>query len=216
MPTYEIQEEIDDIENNLWTSIYESLDATINKQTPRQKQWKWFWTAELQNISEKREKVYRKWKRATGINKAKYWKEHLDLADEVRKKIRSEKNKHFRNFCNTLNSTEFSKATNKIKNIKSNKGIRVAFENLDGPQDAVDKLTLNWKNTFNGNIRNTQIENLTLDHAPPSGGYTQVPPFTVETIIDAINRLPKNKAPGVDHLKAEMFQPITETIAPIL
>lgn len=212
----EIQEKIDQIENSLCDLIYKSLDESIKRQTPRPKTWNWFWTEELQKLSEKRESLYKKWKRATGINKAQYWKEHLDMADIVRNKIKSEKNRHFRTFCTTVNSCQYSEATKKIKTIRRSKGGFISFESIDGPQDAVDKLTENWKNIFSGNTRNKNIESLTKGNKTPLEGYAKPLPFSLDTILDSIKRLPNNKAPGIDHLKAEMFKPISDIIAPIL
>ncbi|KAI9003773.1 hypothetical protein CLU79DRAFT_75139, partial [Phycomyces nitens] len=41
-------------------------------------------------------------------------------------------------------------------------------------------------------------------------------PWDVDTVADAIRHLPRQKAPGIDHIKAEMLKPLVTTLGPIL
>ncbi|KAL0582238.1 hypothetical protein ABG067_007932, partial [Albugo candida] len=75
-------------------------------------------------------------------------------------KYKTEKNNNMQNPMQELISSamyesldatvkKYAKATNKIKSIRKGRGGFITFQSMAGPQDAVDQLTENWKNTFN-------------------------------------------------------------------
>lgn len=126
-----------------------------------------------------------------------YWKKFVDAADKARNMIQIAKNKCFRQFCDKLRTNEFSKATNKIKNIRRSKATTsTIIQDINGPQATVDKITDAWKNVYNGNnvnnIRNVNIETTLPDNR--STGYDQDLSFDVDNIKYVIKCLPRNKA----------------------
>ncbi|KAG1125809.1 hypothetical protein G6F42_008371 [Rhizopus arrhizus] len=142
---------------------------------------------------------------------------HQQAAEAVRSLIQQAKNKHFRQFCNKLASNEYSKATSKIKQIRRSKGYQT-LQHPNGIQSAVDQISNTWKTTFDGDTTNNdgrRIEYMIETNTPPNG-FTDEAPFTTDDICDAISKLPNNKAPGSDHIKAEMIKPINNVIAPLL
>ncbi|CEP09359.1 hypothetical protein, partial, partial [Parasitella parasitica] len=121
-------------------------------------------------------------------------------------------------FCDKLSTSEFSKAANKIKNIKRNKS-RLAsnvYQHIDGPQAAVDSITTAWQDTYDGKYANPAIEHVPIELPLSADGFGSPILFDVDDVAHAIKCLPTNKAPGFDHIKSEMLKPITDLIAPIL
>lgn len=208
---------VDRIDERLTNTIYEALDASVGAKQPRPKHWKWFFTEEIQGKIQERERHYRRWRNSIGLNKAHHWRNHQQAAEAVRSLIQQAKNTHFRQFCNKLASNEYSKATSKIKQIRRSKGYQT-LQHPNGIQSAVDQISNTWKTTFDGDTTNNdgrRIEYMIETNTPPNG-FTDEAPFTTDDIYDAISKLPNNKAPGSDHIKAEMIKPINNVIAPLL
>ncbi|KAG2192983.1 hypothetical protein INT47_010365 [Mucor saturninus] len=195
--TPEQQQYLDDMHVELTSIIYDALDFSIGKKEPRDRDWKWFWTQDLEDATKKRENIYKKWHRARNINKALYWDQLQQAAEVVRRLIQSSRNKYFRQFCDKLATNEFSKATNKIRSIRRGKSTMTStLQHIHGPQAAVDHITSIWQTVFSG--------------------FDIQLPFTINSIDATISSLPNNKAPGHDHIKAEMLKPIIDLISPIL
>lgn len=213
----EQQQYLDDMHVELTSIIYDALDSSIGKKEPRDRDWKWFWTQDLEDATKKREKIYKKWHRARNINKALYWDQLQEAAEVVRRLIQSSRNKYFRQFCDKLATNEFSKAANKIRSIRRGKSTMTStLQHIDGPQAAVDHITSTWQTVFSGNNLNLENEKIHIIYPPPDEGFDIGIPFNIESIADTISSLPNNKAPGHDHIKAEMLKPISDIISPIL
>ncbi|KAG2189607.1 hypothetical protein INT46_001803, partial [Mucor plumbeus] len=211
------QEHINNLNTNLLEIIYSSLNATVKQKTPRSRTWKWFYTQDLADACTHRETLYKRWRRATSFNKAIYWQQFQDQAEVVKSLIQRNKRHYFKQFCDKLSTSEFSKASNKIKNIKRSKGYTSSsiFQHIDGPQAAVDAITTSWKDTYDGKYINPSIESIPVE-MPALAGFDINLSFDIEDVKHAIKFLPTNKAPGFDHIKSEMLKPITDLISPIL
>ncbi|KAI9324653.1 hypothetical protein BD770DRAFT_450233 [Pilaira anomala] len=122
------QQQLDNLNSELIEIIQKTLEEAVGKKTQKNKSWKWFWTQELEDATNLREHLYRKWYRAHTFNKCIYWKKFIEAADKVRNMIQIAKNKCFRQFCEKLRTNEF---------------------NINGPQATVDKITDTWKNIYN-------------------------------------------------------------------
>ncbi|KAG2228702.1 hypothetical protein INT48_004014 [Thamnidium elegans] len=222
------------INTTIVESIQQALDSSVGEQKKRKKHRRWFWNEHLQEEATKREQLYKKWNRAHGINKIEYWKSHLEQSEKVRSLIKQYKNKYFRSFCNKLLTDEYSKTLQKLKTIRRSRDKTVTFQNENGPAAAAEIMVTKLNNIFKGPQDNILA---TLDRYPdmdPSifdgintgtnitTESTQLDengnslPFTLWHIQQAIEDLPTNKAPGIDHLKAEMFKPINEHLSKIL
>ncbi|KAI8636362.1 hypothetical protein BD408DRAFT_355814, partial [Parasitella parasitica] len=212
------QEHIDRLNTNLIDIIHSSLDATIQRHSPRPKTWKWFYTQELADACHRRERLYKKWKYANRFNKILFWKQFQEAADIVRSIIDKTKRFYFKQFCDKLSTSEFSKAANKIKHIKRSKS-RLAssvFQHVDGPQTAVDTITTSWQDTYDGKYINPAVEQVPTQFPLSDEGFDLPILFDSDDVAYAIKCLPTNKAPGFDHIKSEMLKPITDLISPVL
>ncbi|KAG1577189.1 hypothetical protein G6F47_013193 [Rhizopus delemar] len=61
---------IDHLNDELNAAIYSALDKSVGSRTSRPKQWKRFWTSQLQALADRRDWLYRKWCWSLGIDKA--------------------------------------------------------------------------------------------------------------------------------------------------
>ncbi|KAG1443387.1 hypothetical protein G6F55_012690 [Rhizopus delemar] len=61
---------IDHLNDELNAAIYSALDKSVGSRTSRPKQWKRFWTSQLQALADRRDWLYRKWRWSLGIDKA--------------------------------------------------------------------------------------------------------------------------------------------------
>ncbi|CEP08662.1 hypothetical protein, partial, partial [Parasitella parasitica] len=218
-PDYDHQQAyINYLNTTLIELVHSSLDATIQRHVPRPKNWKWFYTQSLADACRQRERLYKKWKNANQFNKILFWKQFQEAAENVRSQIDKSKRFYFRQFCDKLSTSEFSKASNKLKHIKRNKArpISNVFQHIDGPQAAVDSITVSWQDTYDGKYLNPAVEQIPVEYPSSASGFDTSIRFDVEDVAYAIKCLPTNKAPGFDHIKSEMLKPITDLIAPIL
>ncbi|KAG1436568.1 hypothetical protein G6F56_013503 [Rhizopus delemar] len=60
---------IDDLNASLNDIIYRSLDTSVGDRPPRPSHWKKYWTSDLQASADRRNMFYRRWRRASGIDK---------------------------------------------------------------------------------------------------------------------------------------------------
>ncbi|KAG1270042.1 hypothetical protein G6F66_013896 [Rhizopus arrhizus] len=60
---------IDDLNASLNNIIYRSLDSSVGDRPPRPSHWKKYWTKQLQDAADFRNRCYRRWRRAFGIDK---------------------------------------------------------------------------------------------------------------------------------------------------
>jgi hypothetical protein len=225
---------IDSINTTIVESIQQALDSSVGEQNSRKKHWRWFWNEHLQQESAKREQLYKKWTRARNFNKIEFWKSHLDQSEKVRSLIKHYKNKYFRSFCNKLLTDEYSKTLQKLKTIRRSRDQNVTFQHENGPAAAAEIMVTKLNDIFKGpqdNIldtlnRHSNINPSIFDGINTSTNYTtesiylsennSALPFTINTVQQCIKDLPTNKAPGIDHLKAEMFKPIDDILSTIL
>ncbi|KAG1608578.1 hypothetical protein G6F44_013700 [Rhizopus delemar] len=67
---------IDDLNASLNNIIYRSLDSSVGDRPPRPSHWKKYWTQQLQDAADYRNRCYRRWRRAFGIDKVYWWHQH--------------------------------------------------------------------------------------------------------------------------------------------
>lgn len=124
----------------------------------------------------------------------------------------------FQKFCEKLSTSEFSKASNKLKNIKRSKAhvFSNVFQHIDGRQAGVNSITTSWQDTYDGKYINPDIEQVPVAMPPCYEGFDTTILFDIDDVTHAIKCLPTSKAPGFDHIKSEMLKPIIDLISPIL
>lgn len=115
---------------------------------------------------------------------------HTAAEDTVKSLIQRNKRLYFKQFCDKLSASDFSKASNKLKNIKRSKTTLFGnvFQHIDGPQAAVDAITASWQDTYDGKHINPAIAHIPVA-MPYSEGFTTTMLFDIEDVKYAIKCL---------------------------
>ncbi|KAG1452021.1 hypothetical protein G6F56_007928 [Rhizopus delemar] len=108
---------IDDLNASLNNIIYRSLDTSVGDRPPRPSHWKKYWTADLQASADRRNMFYRRWRRASGIDKVFWWNKHQQANTSFRQAVATAKRLSWQAFCKSLES-DFTKTTAKVKQLK--------------------------------------------------------------------------------------------------
>jgi hypothetical protein len=203
---------IDDIATSLTDLITSALDQAVGNRPHRPKHWQWFWTADLQQRAHYREHCYRKWRRTVGIEKAEWWQRHNEATDAFRRAVKSARRQAYQNFCRAMERNP-SKAMTTIKHLRRRRQDQPAFTTLEGPAAAAQTMADHLAMVYDGHLlqsRPRDVHESTTDH-PPFG--LDGSPFVIETVVQALQRLPSRKAPGADHLRSEVLQPLLPELA---
>ncbi|KAG0904671.1 hypothetical protein G6F33_012753 [Rhizopus arrhizus] len=105
---------IDDLNASLNNIIYRSLDSSVGDRPPRPSHWKKYWTKQLQDAADFRNRCYRRWRRAFGIDKVYWWHQHQQANVSFRQAVATAKRLSWQAFCKSLES-DFTKAISKWK-----------------------------------------------------------------------------------------------------
>ncbi|KAH8555845.1 hypothetical protein BGW37DRAFT_402128, partial [Umbelopsis sp. PMI_123] len=170
-------------------------------------------TPELAERAKRRDRYYRRWQQAIGLDKITWWERYHREHQEFRSDVRRTRRQAYRAFCAAL-ERDFSKASSKIKAIRRRRQQPPTFSHPHGPAAAAETMSRQLASTCDGSFLPSARPEV-LD--PPA---TPFPiddcPFGPSSIMSAIKRLPKRKAPGADHLQAEMLKPIVKPLTAIL
>lgn len=208
---------IDALNDTLLESIYTSLDRSVGQRTHRPSStWKRFWSLDLQALADKRDSCYRRWRRSEGLDKIGWWDLHQQAALEFRRAVRRAKRRSWREFCSSL-LKDYTKTTSKIKGIRDRRNRSATFVHPDGPAVASQVMADHLGTVYSGYV-------LPEVRPAPVPAYDAERPFPIDSVISfdaediAVNilRLAKKKAPGPDHIRAEMLRPLREVLAPVL
>ena len=213
-----IRPDIDTLNDSLNHCLYDSLDGSIGVKTGRPGHWKKFWTPEIEDAARSRDRLYSKWRHSTGIVKINNWAVYKHAHHQFRSLVQAAKRRSWKKFCAVLES-DFSKATAAIKRIKRHKESSATYSHPDGPAASVATMGSHLESVYDGSLL------ASASRPPPPETFDSdlpfsVPPdmslFDVDTLVSHIKRLPTNKAPGPDHIKAEMLKSLVTEIAPVL
>ncbi|KAG0931012.1 hypothetical protein G6F32_011821 [Rhizopus arrhizus] len=226
---------IDDLNASLNNIIYRSLDSTVGDRPPRPSHWKKYWTQQLQEAADFRNRCYRRWRRAFGIDKVYWWHQHQQANTSFRQAVANARRLSWQAFCKSLES-DFTKAISKVKQLKQRHQSSSSFSHPDGPSKAVEVMASHLASVFDGSLLpstrpppppSSSSLGLPLGlHGSSSSGTSPSgssgPPgssnslFAPLTIHMYIGQLPTRKAPGADHIKAEMLKPISTDLSHLL
>ncbi|KAG1437953.1 hypothetical protein G6F56_012852 [Rhizopus delemar] len=188
---------------------------------------------------------YRRWRRASGIDKIFWWNKHQQANTSFRQAVATAKRLSWQAFCKSLES-DFTKATAKVKQLKRRHQSSASFTHPDGPSKA--SITFNSPPPISSHStplslgslgpspsglspNGTTLHGTSSSGSLPSGSTpspssppgstpfntsSNTPPFTPLTIYTYISQLPTRKAPGTDHIKAEMLKPISTELSHLL
>lgn len=213
-----IRPDIDALNDSLNQCLYESLDGSIGVKTGRPGHWKKFWTQEIEDAARQRDRLYSKWRHSLGIVKVKNWAVYKNAHQKFRSLIQAAKRRSWKKFCDALES-DFSKATAAIKRVKRTKESSATFSHPDGPAASVATMGSHLASVYDGSLLpsvNRPPPPVDVESALPFPVPTHLSIFEVDTLVSHIKRLPTRKAPGPDHIKAEMLKSLVTEIAPVL
>ncbi|KAG2214749.1 hypothetical protein INT45_002988, partial [Circinella minor] len=210
-----IQPDLDQLTADLNFCIYNALDNSVGISHPIKTGNKWFWNDDLERAFQQREHCYRQWTRHTGLLKAEWYDKHQAAAINFKSLVRQRKYTTWREFTHKLSTDDFTRTTATIKRIRQHRTKSQPFNDPSGPAAVATKMARHLETVFAGQY----LPTVRAGPPPrPSGPYPidNDCPFTIDTIEDALKSVARKKAPGLDHLRAEMFSPIISIIAPTI
>ena len=210
--------DIDALNDSLNQCLYEALDGSVGIKTGRPGHWKKFWTPEIEDAARSRDRLYSKWRHSFGFDKVSCWIHYKEAHHRFRSLVQAAKRRSWQKFCTTLENN-FSKATAAIKRIKRNKESSSTYSHPDGPAASVNAMGAHLASVYDGSLLGSACRPAappTFDLELPFCVPANMSLFDVDTLVSHIKRLPTHKAPGPDHIKAEMLKSLVAEIAPVL
>jgi hypothetical protein len=214
-----VRPDIDALNDSLNCCLYESLDGSIGVKSGRPGHWKKYWTQEIEDAARERDASYSRWRWAHSFAKVETWGIYQIAHRRFRSLIQAAKRLSWNTFCSDLEK-DFSKATAAIKRIKRKKESSATYSHPNGPAASVTTMASHLASVYDGTLLNSASRpvapELNVSDLPYSNDATVADLFDADTIVSLIKRLPNGKAPGPDHLKAEMLKALASDIAPVL
>ena len=211
--------DIDALNESLNDCVYGALDKSIGVKSGRPGHWNKYWTQDIEDAARERDTLYSRWRWTPGnFSKIEAWNLFKAAHRRFRSLIQAAKRRSWHQFCSDLEKN-FSKATSAIKRLKRNKESTATYCHPDGPSASVDTMASHLATVYDGSL----LPSASRPAAPPSNVSalpyalsSDLGLFDADTLVSLIKRLPNNKAPGPDHLKAEMLKALAPDIAPVL
>ena len=122
--TTDIKDGIENLAEEFYNNIYQSLDQTIGSTTGGQQQRDDFWMKELQRLVDHRELCHQKWRSAFEFNKMTWWLRHQEANARIRRTLRKRNRETCLLFCKRLETDEYMKTTATIKKIRQKRTIQ--------------------------------------------------------------------------------------------
>jgi hypothetical protein len=208
---------IDNINDQLCDTIYSTLDSIVGSKPQRAPHHKKYWTVALQESADYRAQCYKHWRRSKGLDKLVSWTKYIASNAKFRYQILVAKRLSWRDYCRSLEA-DYSKAVSQIKYQKRKREQSSTFSHPDGPEKAATIMANHLEQVYDGQYlpephRVLDFVSSDLPFVNAAEESRTLKPETIEVYID---HLPKRKAPGVDHLRAEMLLPIKVPLSRIL
>ncbi|KAG2191387.1 hypothetical protein INT47_013269 [Mucor saturninus] len=207
---------INDLVDQFNKHLYLALDLTVGSKQPINKQKSWFWTPALQSLVDQRERTHRTLQKTTGLHRPHILNKYNTIKQQLKTAIQRRKNETWRDFTHTLSSQPYHLTLRAIKAMRNKRRSSPTYTSPKGPTHAANEMAQQLATTFDGSIRNHNITNKYNALPTPLDPNTFPSPFTIDTVQAALTKLPSRKAPGPDHLKAEILQATATTILPTL
>ncbi|KAI9243685.1 hypothetical protein EDC94DRAFT_630509 [Helicostylum pulchrum] len=215
-PATAVSPNFDAIHNILCSTIYSALDSTVGNKPQRAPHHKKYWTTELQTSADYRAQCYKKWRRSTGLDKLVTWKNYISSNAKFRYQILVAKRLSWRDYCRSL-TDDYTKAMSQIKYQKRKREQSSTFSHPEGPEKAANIMANHLEKVYDGQYLPEPHRVLDFVSSElPFVDTTDNPRFDPTTVEVYIDCLPKRKAPGIDHLRAEMLIPIKEPLSRII
>ncbi|KAG2191994.1 hypothetical protein INT47_006631 [Mucor saturninus] len=208
--------DIDQLTNQFNQSLYRAFDITIGRRKPKQKTHNWFWTDHLQQLVDQRERAYKALQQQPGTRRVDLLKKYKHYKTKLARAIGRRKAETWREFLTTLTQQPHPLTIQQIKSMRNKRRITPTYTSPHGPQAATNEMAQQLATVFDGSIRNTNLPPLDLPHINMFDPIHHPSPFAPPVVLTALKKLPNRKAPGPDHIKAEMLKTTASTITPIL
>lgn len=219
-PTIAEKPNMDALNDMLCSAIYSALDTTVGARKPKPNTWHKYWTPALQAVAAIRNNCYRRWRNANGVDKIFRWSEYQIAKKNLSRDVLTAKRLSWRDYCNSLDC-DFNKAVSTIKNQKRNRERTGTFTHPGGPVAASEAMVNHLEQVYNGHLLPVTRTTFScfsendLPHLYPIA-ESDSGMFQADLIEEVIKWLPKRKAPGIDHLRAEMLVPIKKQLGDLL
>ena len=213
--------DLDVINGQLCEAIYTALDSSVGSKPKKAPHHKKYWTDEIQQAAKTRAKRYKEWRQNLGFDKLVSWTKYLVANKTYRRLILVAKRLSWRDYCNSLEK-DFTKAVSQVKFLKRKREQSGTYSHPDGPQTAATTMATHLAKVYDGQYLTDNHEDRSLDfisnEIPFMDSTFNFDPtlFAPFHVVSTIECLPRRKAPGIDHLRAEMLIPIKERLSVIL
>lgn len=205
-------------------AIYRALDTSVTRGTVRNKNWKWFWNDTLQQLAQQRQHSYRQWQAiptSNPISKSLAWDNHIADRRQFQQSIKRHRALYWNQFCAKLKSSTANdpkcqeRVNNFIKRRRRTAQPTTIYTSPHGPQAGANDMIQHLTEVFGGHDAQAM-------YPPPEARGIDGPTeaemelFTPDNIATIIHKLPARKAPGSDHITAEMLKPIVDPLSTFL
>ncbi|KAG0986586.1 hypothetical protein G6F28_010218 [Rhizopus arrhizus] len=208
---------IDDIHEQLCDTIISALDSVCGRRIPKEEDYmKNFWTPEMTAAFNRKEYLYKKWRKAIELNCLQYWLQHQEAQAALRRLVTKRRKDMWKLFCDQMAQGEYTKAIAKFSKIRKNRKIKATFTTTEGPQHSADTMAHHLQLIYAGNFLPARAPRDVPSQLDPQPFDITNCPFDIDTINTAIKELPQHKAPGVDYFTIEMLSRITDIMTRIL
>lgn len=212
--------DFDFMQELLCNAIFHSLDSSVGQRPQRPAHWHKYWTPVLQTMAEWRDHCYKKWRNTRDLEKIKWYHAHAEAKKRFRNDVLAAKRLSWRDYCDSL-ERDFNKAQSQVKFLKRKRERSSKYSHPDGPLAAATTMASHLASVYDGHTLDSPPEPIDFGLTTPVIPYESDPIHTSTlfdpgSIADCIKRLPRRKAPGVDHLRAEMLIPIAADLSQIL
>ncbi|KAK4513149.1 uncharacterized protein ATC70_012943 [Mucor velutinosus] len=208
--------DFDALGNTLTDCIHSSLTESVGRRLPKPPGNAWFWTSDLQAAFDLREHLHTRWLRSPNpFEQCKRWGEYLAAKKAFQKAIRRRRRQSWKQFCTKMATQPLGDTTGTLKRIIRGRSLSAPFSHPEGPVAAASTMAQHLRGIYAGDSLLPNRPN-----APPT---PLVPHSVDECPFDADDvdyylrkRLARRRAPGGDHIRAEMLLPIRESLVPVL
>ncbi|KAG0162030.1 hypothetical protein DFQ30_004400, partial [Apophysomyces sp. BC1015] len=172
---------LEDLVERMNESIYSSLEQSVGRAKPRPNSWKWFWTAELDQLVKERRRLYQRWRRMhDDLERVMAKHRYDDACAEFTKAVRATRAKTWKVYCDKIRKGDAVEMASAVKRMRLNRRTNVTLSSPAGPQDAANQMVNHLERVFRGSVPLRTTPEVTLNRNVVTS------PWTLETVLEAI------------------------------
>ncbi|KAG0161873.1 hypothetical protein DFQ30_005117, partial [Apophysomyces sp. BC1015] len=134
--------------------------------------------------------------------------EYEDVCAEFKRAVRAARASTWKQYVDKIRKGVASETASAIKRMRRNRRANVTLSSPEGPQHAANQMVDHLERVFGGSNSLRTTPGVT-----PSRNVVKSP-WILDTVLEAIKYLPNRKAPGADHIRAEMLKPLANALGP--